>query len=111
LQKYFRVETTLASAIVLSRGARANIRGCIFMKTIVSSLIFVALILTACAPAEERARTKALYDKYDDHCIEHAEKTVGSPDVESLYRECMNYFVGTDVHCPYCSVDPHMDKK
>lgn len=81
------------------------------MKTIVSSLMFLALVLTACASTEENARIKALYDKYEAHCKEHAEKTVSSPDVESLYRECMDYFVGTDVHCPYCVVDAGMDKK
>ena len=83
------------------------------MKLLVSSLIALALISTACAPTEERARTAALYNKYDTHCKEHAEKEAGSgsPDVESLYRGCMDYFVGTDVNCPYCVVDPHMVKK
>jgi len=111
IYKYFWIEISLTSVNVLLRGARTNVRGCIFMKTIVISLISLALILTACAPAEENARIKALYGKYDAHCKEHAEKTVGSPEVESLYRECMDYFVGTDVHCPYCVVGVHMDKK
>ena len=81
------------------------------MKILVSSLIALALILTACAPVKEDARITSLHNKYDAHCKEHAEKTIGSPDVESIYRECMDYFVGTDVHCPYCVVDPHMEKK
>ena len=81
------------------------------MKIIVSSLISLAFLLTACAPADERARIESLYNKYDAHCKEHAEKAEGSPDVESLYQECMNYFIGTDVQCPHCVVDPHMEKK
>lgn len=81
------------------------------MKIVVKSLIALAFILTACAPAEEKAGTTALYDKYNAHCREHAEKATGSPDVEGFYQECMDYFVGTDINCPYCNLDPHMEKK
>ncbi len=81
------------------------------MKIIVSSLIALALLLAACAPSEERAKTKALYEKYNGHCMEHARTMAGEKDEESSYRECMDYFVGTDVHCPYCVADPHMEKK
>jgi hypothetical protein len=79
------------------------------MKTIVCSLISLALMLTACASVEESTRIKALHE--DDHCKEHAEKMSVSPDPESLYRECMDYFVGTDGRCPYCVYDARMDKR
>jgi hypothetical protein len=77
------------------------------MKMLIG-MIVSALLLTACASGEERARVNAVYDKYDGHCKEHAEKADGSPDVESRYQECMNYFVTTDIHCPYCAVDKGM---
>jgi hypothetical protein len=79
------------------------------MKMLVG-MIVSALLLMACASGEERARINAVYDKYDDHCKEHAEKASGEPDVESRYQECMNYFVATDIHCPYCAVDKGMQK-
>ena len=76
-----------------------------------SSLVALLFIVAACAPAGDSAGKNALYDKYDAHCRAHAEKNVDSPDVESLYRECMNYFVKSDVTCKYCVVGSGTDKK
>lgn len=73
---------------------------------IVASLV----LLTACAADAERARVNAIYDKYDAHCKEHAREMTADAYDETRYRECMNYFVGTDIHCPYCVVDKHIAK-
>ena len=81
------------------------------MRKLAGSLVALLLIVTACAPVGDSPRRNALYDKYDAHCREHAEKNVDSPDVESLYRECMNYFIKTDVSCQYCVVGSHTNKK
>ena len=82
------------------------------MKVLVCSLTVITLLLAACASTQKDRQTEELYSKYHAHCSEHARIAAGtaSPDQDSLYRECMDYFVGTDVHCPYCAVDPHMRK-
>ena len=82
------------------------------MKMLVCSLMVITLLLAACASTEKDHQTAELYSKYHAHCSEHARSAseTASPDQESLYSECMGYFVGTDVHCPYCVVDPHMKK-
>ena len=82
------------------------------MKMLVCSLMAITLLLAACASTEKDYQTAELYSKYHAHCSEHARSAseTASPDQDSLYRECMDYFVGTDVHCPYCVVDPHMKK-
>ena len=72
------------------------------MKATFLSLISLLLFMTACATSGDTDRMHTLHEKYDTHCREHAEKNVDSPDVESLYRECMDYFVRTDIDCPYC---------
>ena len=82
------------------------------MKMLVYSLMVIVLLLAACAPTEEKAQVAALYNKYHAHCLEHAKMAAakGSPDENSLYRECMDYFIGTDVNCPYCAVEHGMTK-
>ena len=82
------------------------------MKVLICSLTVITLLLAACASTQKDRQTEELYNKYNAHCSEHARTAAGtaSPDQDSLYRECMDYFVGTDVHCPYCVVDPHMKK-
>lgn len=72
----------------------------------------ITLLLAACASTEKDHQTAELYGKYHEHCLDHArtDSAMASPDQDSLYRECMDYFVGTDVHCPYCVVDPHLKK-
>ncbi len=77
------------------------------MKMLVG-VIVSALLLTACASGEDRARVNAIYDKYDGHCKAHAREMAADADEETRYRECMNYFVGTDVNCPYCVADKHL---
>lgn len=77
---------------------------------ILTVIILSALLLTACATGEERAQVKALYDKYDAHCKAHAREMASDADDETRYRDCMNYFVGTDVNCTYCVADKHMTK-
>jgi len=56
---------------------------------------------------EKQSQMSALWDKYHAHCSEHARVTAteGSPDQETLYRECMNYFIKSDTECPYCVVE------
>jgi uncharacterized lipoprotein len=75
------------------------------MKLLVISFAVLTFLLTACASSKEKAQVATLYNKYHAHCLEHAQKSseMGSPDVEALYNECMDYFIGTDVHCPYCT--------
>ena len=82
------------------------------MKILVCSLMVISFLLGACASTEKDRQTAELYSKYNAHCLEHARTAAGtaSPDQDNLYRECMDYFVGTDVHCPYCVVDPHLKK-
>lgn len=82
------------------------------MKMLVCSLAVMTLLLAACAASEEKAQVAALYNKYNAHCLEHAKQAAAtaSPDEDSLYRECMNYFIGSDVHCPYCTVEKGMSK-
>jgi len=82
------------------------------MKILVCNLMVISLLLAACASTDKDRQTAELYSKYHAHCSEHARTALAtsSPDQDSLYRECMDYFVGTDVHCPYCVVDPHMKK-
>lgn len=80
------------------------------MKLLIGTIVS-ALLLTACASGEERARVNAIYDKYDGHCKEHSREMASDTDVENRYRECMNYFVGTDVNCPYCVADKHTHKE
>lgn len=72
------------------------------MKMLVG-VIFSALLLTACASGEERARANAIYDKHNDHCKAHAREMAADTDEETRYRECMNYFVETDVKCQFCN--------
>lgn len=77
------------------------------MRKLLGSLAVLLLILiSACAPLEHGAQKDALWNKYDTHCQEHAENAAskGSPEVEAIYRECMNYFVRMDVECAYCVV-------
>ena len=73
--------------------------------------IVCVLLLGACASDAERAKMTALYNKYDAHCKEHAKELTGEKDEQIRYEECMNYFVGTDVNCPHCIIDPHLTKK
>ena len=70
------------------------------------SLTALFFALTACAPATKNEQMSALWEKYHTHCSSHAtaESTIGSPDEEKLYRECMDYFIKEDVHCSYCVV-------
>lgn len=79
------------------------------MRRIASCLV-LALLLAGCASSAEKARMKTLYDKYDTHCREHAREVQTEVDEELRYRECMQYFVATDIHCPHCAVDKHMHK-
>jgi len=76
------------------------------MRTILCSLTILIFTLVACAPAAKNEQMGALWEKYDAHCSAHAaaEATKGSPDEESIYRECMGYFIKQDVKCSYCVV-------
>ena len=76
------------------------------MKIIYFILPVLALMLAACAPAEKNAQMSALWNKYNDHCAAHAREasTKGSPDEESIYRECMDYFIKANINCSYCVV-------
>jgi len=79
------------------------------MKKRFGSLALI-LLLAACVSNGDAQRAKAIYDKYDAHCREHAREMVGEADEQTRYEECMNYFVKSDVHCPICAVDPHLIK-
>ena len=81
------------------------------MKWIAWSFV-LALLLAACSTGAdlEHDGTAALYNKYDEHCREHAREIVGEKDEESRYQDCMNYFIKTDVNCPICGVDLHLTK-
>jgi hypothetical protein len=76
------------------------------MKRLFCSLTVLTILLSACAPAGHETHKNALWDKYNAHCLEHARtaSTTGSPDEEAQYRECMDYFVKTEIECSYCVV-------
>lgn len=80
------------------------------MKTLAVCLA-LAPLLVACATGTDQGRTEALYNKYDAHCKEHAREMAGEAIEQSRYQECMSYFIGTDVHCPYCAADTHLTKQ
>jgi len=76
------------------------------MKTTLGCLA-LALLLSACAA---NSQMKAMYEKYDAHCREHAKEITAEVDEEIRYRECMDYYTGKDFDCPYCITDQHMEK-
>lgn len=79
------------------------------MKRIAWCLPLV-LVMAACVSTADREQSQALHDKYHDHCREHAREIQGEADEASRYQECMTYFIVTDINCPVCSVDPHLNK-
>ena len=80
------------------------------MKKLAACLALTPLLL-ACAVGTDQGRIEALYNKYDAHCKTHAREMAGEAIEESRYNECMTYFIGTDVHCPYCAADAHLTKQ
>lgn len=73
--------------------------------------LMLALMLTACATGTDQSRMKALVEKYDAHCLEHAREVIGEADEAARYDECMTYYIKTDVDCPICALDPHLKAK
>jgi hypothetical protein len=76
------------------------------MRLLFCSLTVLVFTLTACATATKNEQMRSLWEKYNAHCTSHAiaSTTTGSPDEETLYRDCMNYFIKEDVKCSYCVV-------
>ena len=69
----------------------------------------LTFLLTACATTAEKSRMDAYYEKFDAHCREHARDMTAEVDEEERYRECMAYFMNSELHCPKCVLpDPHL---
>lgn len=78
------------------------------MKGILWSLtLALTFMLAACAANPERAEKDAFYKKFDDHCRAHAREITEAEDEEDSYRNCMAYYINSNLACPECVVDPY----
>jgi len=65
----------------------------------------MALLLMGCATNSQKSDMSAIYNKYDTHCRDYARQMAGEANEEDRYRECMDYFIKSDIpNCPYCVI-------